>query len=99
MQSLPPSALPGISPTRGESDKTRAHRSLANVAVGASRRREPLSPLVGEMPGRAEGGIRSAIVVFILIILSAFHAPAQAASKAAVEKQFHAWIESGIWAA
>ena len=39
---VPPSALPGISPTRGE--------------IGWGSRREAISPLVGEMSGRTEGG-------------------------------------------
>ena len=52
----PPSALPGISPTRGEIDKWQGHRPTSVVwgeALGDS-----ISPLVGEMPGRAEGGAR-----------------------------------------
>ncbi|MQB09851.1 hypothetical protein DXT96_08290 [Agrobacterium sp. ICMP 6402] len=47
---LPPSALPGISPTRREI--TRRSRSFH----GQSASRLPIFPLVGEMPGRAEGG-------------------------------------------
>ncbi|KAA3501400.1 diaminohydroxyphosphoribosylaminopyrimidine deaminase [Rhizobium rhizogenes] len=48
---LPPSVLPDISPTRGEIDKRLAPCSW-NERV-----RHLISPLVGEMPGRAEGGI------------------------------------------
>ncbi|RWC56219.1 MAG: lytic murein transglycosylase [Mesorhizobium sp.] len=29
---------------------------ISNVAKGAAMRRLPISPLAGEMPGRAEGG-------------------------------------------
>ncbi|MEN3146514.1 bifunctional diaminohydroxyphosphoribosylaminopyrimidine deaminase/5-amino-6-(5-phosphoribosylamino)uracil reductase RibD [Neorhizobium sp. IRAMC:178] len=60
----PPSALPGISPTRGEIESRRAHLAnsgsepvsaapSASVGQGGS---SPISPPVGEMPGRAEGG-------------------------------------------
>ena len=55
---VPPSALPGISPSRGEigSGPVGGHSHLARMG-GAY---EPLiSPLEGEMPGRAEGGVRS----------------------------------------
>jgi fused signal recognition particle receptor len=65
---VPPSALPGISPTGGEI--TEASSSLVfkpeEIAdVSASERLpggnpESISPLVGEMPGRAEGGDASA---------------------------------------
>ncbi|MBO9193760.1 bifunctional diaminohydroxyphosphoribosylaminopyrimidine deaminase/5-amino-6-(5-phosphoribosylamino)uracil reductase RibD [Rhizobium sp. 16-449-1b] len=54
-QDLPPSVLPDISPTRGEIDSRQA--SVQNVEGGTSGRPQPISPLVGEMPGRAEGGI------------------------------------------
>ncbi|CCE96245.1 cobalamin biosynthetic protein CobN [Sinorhizobium fredii HH103] len=68
----PPSALPGISPTRGEitdaSARTsttaecetsqRGSNAVANVGgnLGQVVSGLPISPLVGEMPGRAEGG-------------------------------------------
>ncbi|MBB4441291.1 MULTISPECIES: bifunctional diaminohydroxyphosphoribosylaminopyrimidine deaminase/5-amino-6-(5-phosphoribosylamino)uracil reductase RibD [Rhizobium] len=66
-EGLPPSALPGISPTGGEIGKERDPNSPApdsnlspsvNVAQGA--RPDLISPLVGEMPGRAEGGASTA---------------------------------------
>ena len=47
---LAPSALPGISPSRGEI----TYRVRSFPRQGAIRL--PISPLVGEMPGRAEGG-------------------------------------------
>ncbi|RRN73439.1 hypothetical protein EIQ31_09150 [Agrobacterium deltaense] len=52
----PPSALPGISPSRGEID---LRRGPAHLRVREWKWREstlPISPLEGEMPGRAEGG-------------------------------------------
>ena len=59
---LPPSALPGISPSRGEIDGAALHRAStsredepkARFARAASPL--PISPREGEMPGRAEGG-------------------------------------------
>ncbi|WHO72048.1 bifunctional diaminohydroxyphosphoribosylaminopyrimidine deaminase/5-amino-6-(5-phosphoribosylamino)uracil reductase RibD [Rhizobium sp. BT03] len=61
-EGVPPSVLPDISPTRGEIGKERDPSSQddlpspakADVEQGASH--WPISPLVGEMPGRAEGG-------------------------------------------
>ncbi|WFN87006.1 bifunctional diaminohydroxyphosphoribosylaminopyrimidine deaminase/5-amino-6-(5-phosphoribosylamino)uracil reductase RibD [Agrobacterium pusense] len=59
---LPPSALPGISTSRGEIDGALL-RPASTAGEGASRAQFeradsplPVSPLVGEMPGRAEGG-------------------------------------------
>ena len=59
---LPPSALPGISPSRGEIDGAALHPAStsredepkARFARAASPL--PISPREGEMPGRAEGG-------------------------------------------
>jgi len=56
---IPPSALPGISPTRGENDSRLWHRADRNIEISASERSQPLSPLEGEMSGRTEGGISS----------------------------------------
>jgi glycosyltransferase involved in cell wall biosynthesis len=60
---LPPSALPGISPTRRESDsrlglnpRSNADAPVNDVERGAARPLLQFSLLVGEMPGRAEGG-------------------------------------------
>jgi len=50
---LPPSALPGISPTGGEIGKEPAPRSSFD---GKKTRPPSISPPGGEMPGRAEGG-------------------------------------------
>ncbi len=72
---IPPSVLPDISPTRGESGEASACSSttaeiqenpqtvearIISVGVGkTSGGRAPIFPLVGEMPGRAEGGTAS----------------------------------------
>src|SRR5262245_8401089 len=59
---LPPSALPGISPSRGEirwgaASPQSSVESAANVAfLGRPGRLLPISPLEGEMSGRTEGG-------------------------------------------
>jgi len=53
----PPSALPGISPSRGEI-------SSSNLSLAFKYRRlakampQPISPLEGEMAGRPEGGVK-----------------------------------------
>jgi len=52
---LPPSALPGISPSGGEIGKTQGLCSTATVELDEASL-HPISPPVGEMPGRAEGG-------------------------------------------
>ena len=61
---IPPSALPGISPSRGEIDKRKASRF---ISAGGDTHREwkfvpqVISPLEGEMSGRTEGGNRHAL--------------------------------------
>jgi diaminohydroxyphosphoribosylaminopyrimidine deaminase / 5-amino-6-(5-phosphoribosylamino)uracil reductase len=61
---IPPSALPGISPSRGEIDGAplRPASAAAEGEPEAQFARAdsplPISPLEGEMPGRAEGGNR-----------------------------------------
>ncbi|WP_245337309.1 aminotransferase class IV family protein [Shinella sp. HZN7] len=61
---LPPSALPGISPSRGEIDGGRSPLHQADGAAATPTAwtgnpgSSPISPLEGEMPGRAEGGAR-----------------------------------------
>ncbi|MDH7809799.1 hypothetical protein P3T33_004959 [Rhizobium sp. AN67] len=52
---IPPSALPGISPTRGEIGK-RLTPCPKTSRRWDERERHLISLLVGEMPGRAEGG-------------------------------------------
>ncbi len=61
---IPPSALPGISPSRGEIDGAPLRPASAagegELEAQFSRAASPLpiSPFEGEMPGRAEGGNR-----------------------------------------
>ncbi|MBY5711355.1 bifunctional diaminohydroxyphosphoribosylaminopyrimidine deaminase/5-amino-6-(5-phosphoribosylamino)uracil reductase RibD [Rhizobium leguminosarum] len=63
-EGLPPSVLPGIFPTGGEIGKRRDPNSPVSDGDGFALRQDvgqganpdPISPLVGEMPGRAEGG-------------------------------------------
>ncbi|ABC90313.1 5-amino-6-(5-phosphoribosylamino)uracil reductase/diaminohydroxyphosphoribosylaminopyrimidinedeaminase protein [Rhizobium etli CFN 42] len=61
----PPSVLPGISPARGEIGKRRdpnfqgSGSPFATEDVGQGATSQPISPPVGEMPGRAEGGASS----------------------------------------
>ncbi len=59
----PPSVLPDISPSRGEigthlpaSPLSEAAFAASDTACVAGRAPRPISPLEGEMPGRAEGG-------------------------------------------
>ncbi len=51
----PSSALPGISPSRGEIGKTPAHRFIRSVREWSERSPRFDLPLEGEIPGRAEG--------------------------------------------
>ncbi|RFB96287.1 riboflavin biosynthesis protein RibD [Rhizobium leguminosarum bv. trifolii] len=61
-EGLPPSVLPDISPTRGEINKEHdlsfhdsgSPSAAEEIEQGADP--QPISPPVGEMPGRAEGG-------------------------------------------
>ncbi|NTB01807.1 bifunctional diaminohydroxyphosphoribosylaminopyrimidine deaminase/5-amino-6-(5-phosphoribosylamino)uracil reductase RibD [Agrobacterium tumefaciens] len=61
---LPPSALPGISPSRGEIDgaplrpASAAGEGEPEALFERADSHLPISPLEGEMPGRAEGGSR-----------------------------------------
>ncbi|TIS79195.1 MAG: hypothetical protein E5W98_24320 [Mesorhizobium sp.] len=52
----PPSVLPDISPTWGEIGSFVVGASSCNVGDWRKRRRRPISPQVGEMSGRTEGG-------------------------------------------
>ncbi len=59
---LPPSALPGISPARGEIGRPARARFPADLAltrppeITHQQHPHPISPLAGEMSGRTEGG-------------------------------------------
>ncbi|TIP29225.1 MAG: hypothetical protein E5X67_07595 [Mesorhizobium sp.] len=52
----PPSVLPDISPTRGVIGSFAVGLSSCDVGDWRKQRRRPISPLVGEMSGRTEGG-------------------------------------------
>ncbi|WP_287186679.1 cobaltochelatase subunit CobN, partial [Mesorhizobium sp.] len=52
----PPSVLPDISPTGGEIGSSADSASFARLAIGESRDEGAISPQVGEMSGRTEGG-------------------------------------------
>ncbi|WP_136620199.1 MULTISPECIES: precorrin-3B synthase [Mesorhizobium] len=52
----PPSVLPDISPTRGEIAHSRSPSPISTAAEGVPAPELPISPLVGEMSGRTEGG-------------------------------------------
>ncbi|TIP84326.1 MAG: hypothetical protein E5X63_18440, partial [Mesorhizobium sp.] len=54
--SAPPSVLPDISPTGGEIRLSLRLSPIVNVAERAPAPKLPISPLVGEMSGRTEGG-------------------------------------------
>ncbi|RWM76719.1 MAG: hypothetical protein EOR81_21960 [Mesorhizobium sp.] len=54
----PPSVLPDISPTRGEIGRRAGFRQIISVARVAPSATLPISPLVGEMSGRTEGGAK-----------------------------------------
>jgi hypothetical protein len=69
LPSIPPSALPGISPTRGEigvpmgagfrlalASSQDGLPQGAGYSLKQGTARDLISPRVGEMPGRAEGG-------------------------------------------
>jgi cobaltochelatase CobN len=56
---VPPSVLPDISPSGGEIGKALASGSISTLGIPGGERtadRTVISPLEGEMPGRAEGG-------------------------------------------
>jgi len=54
--SAPPSGLPAISPTRGEINRSTAQPFPAASEIGAIIDDDVISPQVGEMSGRTEGG-------------------------------------------
>jgi A/G-specific adenine glycosylase len=58
----PPSVLPDISPTRGENGSREPLAPISTSQVTRGAGLLPLSPLVGEMPGRAEGGAAASTV-------------------------------------
>ncbi|RWA72895.1 MAG: hypothetical protein E5X49_24060 [Mesorhizobium sp.] len=50
--------MPDISPTRGEIELSSPLSPISNVARKAPATKPPISPLVGEMSGRTEGGAK-----------------------------------------
>jgi cobaltochelatase CobN len=54
---IPPSVLPDIFPTRGEIDSLHSPAPNSTLALRLGASHAPISPLVGEMSGRTEGGI------------------------------------------
>ncbi|TPN91322.1 precorrin-3B synthase, partial [Mesorhizobium sp. B1-1-5] len=50
--------MPDISPTGGEIGRHRGFRQSPTLQTGRRRPRRPISPLVGEMSGRTEGGAK-----------------------------------------
>ncbi|TRA87709.1 hypothetical protein EXN23_17495 [Agrobacterium salinitolerans] len=60
---IPPSALPGISPSRGEINcgaDADSQLAMSPAAIKRGAIRLSISPLEGEMSGRTEGGKRHA---------------------------------------
>jgi lytic murein transglycosylase len=65
--------------------------------VGVKRLAQLISPLVGEMPGRAEGGIfRHAALMVFAAITTLLPLPASAQSRPDVERQFQRWIAGDL---
>ncbi|RUU13183.1 hypothetical protein EOD10_16155 [Mesorhizobium sp. M7A.T.Ca.TU.009.01.3.2] len=54
----PPSVLPVISPSRGEIGLHFCFRQSRMLQRRTAASKLPISPLEGEMPGRAEGGAK-----------------------------------------
>jgi precorrin-3B synthase len=52
----PPSVLPDISPTRGEITPVGFYACFEELEIWTAVSEGPISPLVGEMSGRTEGG-------------------------------------------
>lgn len=55
---LPPSVLPDISPSEGETGRHDGSRKSATLQKNSQQSGHPISPLEGEMSGRTEGGER-----------------------------------------
>jgi len=55
---LPPSVLSDISPARGEIESRLGFRQLSALQKGRRAKGRLISPLVGEMSGRTEGGAK-----------------------------------------
>jgi lytic murein transglycosylase len=74
--------------------------SRPNNKSGASGCTQPISPPVGEMSGRTEGGITRrplAILLTLLTLLATTSLAHAAPSKADVEAQFERWVQTDLW--
>ncbi len=94
---LPPSVLPDISPTGGEIGWERPLAPVSTVWLGDNN--ESISPLVGEMPGRAEGGATGetpAATDRPTIAISFYRALVQSGETRPVEALIEALIAQGI---
>ncbi|RVB27594.1 hypothetical protein EN918_24630, partial [Mesorhizobium sp. M7A.F.Ca.CA.004.05.1.1] len=58
----PPSVLPDISPSRGEIAPSSLLSPINNIAREEPAAKLPISPPVGEMSGRTEGGARELVL-------------------------------------
>jgi len=94
---VPPSVLPDISPSRGEIDPRLASRDTSTA--GASGCANPISPLEGEMPGRAEGGIQGATPAMRnapTVSISFYRALVQSGETQPIEALIAALTEQGM---
>ncbi len=67
---LPPSVLPDTSPARGEIIRGGAGTLSSDIADWRKPTRPPISPLVGEMSGRTEGGAKECKHLLDILALS-----------------------------
>ena len=72
-----------------------AARSNLNVLRKACRK--SISPLVGEMSGRTEGGIPRRTLAVLLALITSTSLAHAAPSKAEVEAQFERWVQTDLW--
>jgi lytic murein transglycosylase len=82
----PPSVPPGHLPHKG-----------GDWLIFKSRRRFSISPLVGEMPGRAEGGKSLGQLLTALLLTLLLTTPAAALDKSAVTAEFRSWLKTDLW--
>ncbi|MGR4843166.1 cobaltochelatase subunit CobN [Rhizobium sp. LARHSG275] len=102
----PPSVLPDISPTRGEirDEKSRSISSAegaasSNVSLVRSPSDLPISPLVGEMSGRTEGGIPNPVADAgsqPIVAISFYRALVQSGETGPIEALIEALMTLGL---
>ncbi|WP_018240052.1 cobaltochelatase subunit CobN [Ensifer sp. BR816] len=111
-EETPPSALPGISPTRGENREASVRSSptaeMEANPTGTGARADaganlagnsislPISPLAGEMPGRAEGGSHPDVHQTPTVAICFYRALVQSGETKPVEALIEALAEEGI---